>query len=304
MESNHSIMPNSETTEGPSRAFTAKSTMSAGQSTKQRGKSPRTLNYEKAQKFEIWQVARAATAAPWYFEPLKVEKARTLGHIYFTDGGFSRNNNPTRRGQLEIEELHGPNSIGVVVSVGTARKENVSKSSQWWHFVDKAPREIKGMAHNLSDPEQVHEEMQEEQDKKDFTYFRLNHKDGLNLELDRWEPKQGWFNQPAGSKTISVIDNAFGQWASNVATIKDLKDCAETLVECRRRRMYTPKWERFATGARYRCRRHHCGFEVFEGEKFKAHLQDHDISGQELKSEMENCKDRWQYQDSISLHAH
>ena len=298
-------MPNTKTTKGPIRAHTAKSTMSAGQSTRQREKAQRTLNYDKAQRFEIWQVARAATAAPWYFEPLEVEKARASGHIYFTDGGFSRNNNPTRRGQLEIEELHGPDSIGIVVSVGTARQENVDKSSQWWHFVDKLPREMKGMAHNLSDPEQVHEDMQKEQKKQDFAYFRLNHKDGLNIALDRWEPKQRWLNPPAGSKTIKIIDDEFGKWACDLTTINELKSCAETLVECRRRRMYTPKWERFATGARYGCRRHRCGLNVFEGEKFKAHLKkEHNIPERELENEMEYCKDRWQYQDSTTDHAH
>ena len=298
-------MPNPKTIKGPIRAHTARSTMSASQSTRQMEKAPRTLNYEKAQKFEIWQVARAATAAPWYFEPLKVEKARTSGHIYFTDGGFSRNNNPTRRGQLEIEELHGSNSIGIVVSVGTARTENVDRNSQWWRFVNKVPREMKGMAHDLSDPEQVHEDMQKEQEKQDFPYFRLNHRDGLNIELDRWEPKQGWFKPPAGSKTISIIDNAFGRWACDVPTINVLKDCATRLVECRRRRMHTPKWERFATGARYRCRRHRCGLNVFEGEEFKAHLKkEHNIPEEELESEKEYCEDRWQYQDSTTLHTH
>ncbi len=301
---NHSIMPNPKATKGPSRANTEKSKMSVGQTKKQKEKGPRILNYEKAQKFEIWQVARAATAAPWYFEPLKVEKAKTSGHIYFTDGGFSRHNNPTRRGQLEIEELHGPDSVGIVVSVGTARKESVDKGSQWWHFFNKVPREVKGMAQTLSDPEQVHEDMQEEQEKKDFTYFRLNQKNGLNIELDRWEPKQGWFNKSAGSKTINIIDNAFGKWACKIPTIKELEDCAETLVECRRRRMYTPKWERFATGARYRCQRRHCGHEDFECEKFKAHLKEHHIPEQDLEREMEYCKDRWQYQDSTNLHAH
>ena len=39
---------------------------------KKRASQVRFINYEPAQKFEIYQVARAATAAPLYFDPLKI----------------------------------------------------------------------------------------------------------------------------------------------------------------------------------------------------------------------------------------
>ena len=272
--------------------------VSAGPSTRIREKGKRTLNYEKAQEYEIWQVARAATAAPLYFEPLKVEKARETGHILFTDGGFSNTNNPTRRAQLEIEELHGAGSIGIVVSVGTARKKWKDKSSRWLHFFNKIPREMKGMAHELSDPEVVHGDMQREseRDKQQFPYYRLNHPDGLDIDLDCWEPKQSLFNKNAGSKTIETITNAFAHWAGELATIQHLKNCAEILVKCRRKRMNTPKWERFATGARYRCRYERCDREdIFEGNKFEEHLRKHGLPEEELKKEMDYCRDHWRY---------
>src|SRR5205085_1147612 len=82
----------------------------------------RAINYGKAQKFQIWEVARAATAAPLYFEPLKIEIPGNTGHLLFTDGGFNYTNNPTAEGTREIEDLSGSNSIGVVVSIGTARR--------------------------------------------------------------------------------------------------------------------------------------------------------------------------------------
>ena len=279
--------------------------MSAGTSMKIKEKEPRTLNYEKAQELEIWQVARAATAAPFYFEPLKVEKARASGHVLFTDGGFSHTNNPTRRGQLEIEDFHGPGSIGIVVSVGTARKEKKAKGLPGLHFFNKVPREMRDMAHNMSDPEVVHRDMKRERDKQDFTYYRLNDQQGLDIELDCWEPKQGLFNQSAGSKTIKIIEDAFAHWACEAATMQQLRSCAEVLVECRRQRMNTPKWERFATGARYRCHIQRCDLEdFFDGEKFEDHLREHGIPEHKLKEEVAYCKDHWRYQDGSAFEPH
>ena len=246
------------------------------------------LNYGKAQEFEIWQVARAATAAPFFFEPLKVEKARTSGHILFTDGGFSQSNNPTRQAIREIEGLHGPSSIGTVVSVGTARGK---KEDNRFRIV----RFLKSMAFDLSDPEIIHDDIREQATQK-FSYYRLNHPEGLDIELDRWEPK-GPFRKDAGSETITKIDNAFAHWAKQNDTIKHLKSCAEMLVKCRWNRMNTPRWERYATGARYRCRFQGCDLEdFFDGEKFKDHLRDHGRPAHILDKEVEHCKNYWKYQ--------
>ena len=244
------------------------------------------INYGKAQEFEIWQVARAATAAPLFFEPLKVEKARTSGHILFTDGGFSHTNNPTRQAIREIEDLHGRSSIGTVVSVGTARRKKEDNRFRMVRF-------LKSMAFDLSDPETIHDDMQREQG---FPYYRLNHPEGLDIELDRWEPK-GPFSKDTGSQTITTISDAFAHWACQADTIKDLKRCAKTLVKCRWNRMHTPKWERYATGARYRCRFQGCDLEdFFDGDKFKDHLRGHGRSEHNLDREVEHCRYCWKYQ--------
>ena len=304
MLSDHSVTPTSRSTVGPSRVNTG---MSAGASRRRREKESRTLNYEKAQEFEIWQVARAATAAPFYFEPLKVEKNGASGHIRFTDGGFSHTNNPTRRGQLEIEDIHGSDSIGIVVSVGTARKTRENKSSPWLQFFNMAQRKMKDWVHEMTDPEVVHEDMQHERDKQDFLYYRLNDEEGLDVELDSWEPKQSLFTKDAGSETIETMRNAFAHWAIKAETQHQLRECAETLVECRRKRMRTPKWERFATGARYRCRRHRCQRDLedfYDRKKFQDHLREHNLPPeQDLEEEADCCKDQWRYQGRSALHA-
>lgn len=285
---------------GSSRAGTDKSAdlnLRVGEKGKSR------LNYEKAQEFEIWQVARAATAAPLYFEPLKVERARSSGHILFTDGGFSHTNNPTRTGKSEIKVRRGSGSIGIVVSVGTARKKKEENDSAWVRFVNKIPREMRGMAHELSDPEAVHDDMLQEQG---FPYYRLNHPDGLDVELDRWEPKQNFFSKDAGSKTITTIRNAFAHCACDTKIMNQFRSCAMALVDCRRKRMNTSKWERYATGARYQCRVEDCDFEdCYEGDDFREHLRsEHTTPEHYMDQEVDHCKHHWRYQAANDPRAH
>ena len=59
-----------------------------------RTKLSKNIYYENAQKFEIWEVMQAATAAPLYFEQLKIETPASEENMLFMDGGFSYNNNP------------------------------------------------------------------------------------------------------------------------------------------------------------------------------------------------------------------
>ena len=246
------------------------------------------LNFGDAQKFEIWQVARAATAAPLFFEPLKVEMANTSGHILFTDGGFGQNNNPTRQAIREIEGLHGAGSIGIVVSVGTARGKEEDNRFRMVRFINSLVSEH-------TDPEVIHDDIQEQAPQK-FSYYRLNHPEGLDIGLDRWEPR-GPFSKDAGSETIKRITTAFEKWACRGPNINYLKSCARMLVECRWNRMYTPKWERYAIGARYRCRVQGCDLEdFFDGDKFKDHLRGHGRPEYSLDREVDYCKYYWKYQ--------
>ena len=123
-----------------------------------RKKSLDNINYDKAQQLEVWQVARAATAAILYFEPLTIENARAGGSTEFRDGGFSQANNPTRTGKHEIEDLHGYASIDIIVSVGTARK--LVKDAKKKTFFSTIPNLANEFADNATDPEKTHEEIQ------------------------------------------------------------------------------------------------------------------------------------------------
>ena len=289
----------------PSRANTGISTDLEKRARVKRKAGLIEVNYEKAQEFEIWQVARAATAAPFYFEPLKIEKSRTKGHIVFTDGGFSHTNNPTREGKREIEDLHGDTAIGIVVSVGTARKKKENKVNSFFSTIPKSTREFAATA---TDPERIHDDMEREHKMyNEFPYYRLNHPGGLQTELDEWEPKQNLFSKDGGSQTIATITSAFAMWAMQPDNIQQLKDCASALVACRRKRMSTAKWERYATGARFECRYRGCHLEdFFDRKQFRDHLsRDHNLwEVKELEDEERHCRKHWRYQAAGAADRH
>lgn len=264
----------------------------------ERKKSLVYINYEKAQQLEVWQVARAATAAKFYFEPLKIENFRVGGSTEFTDGGFGQANNPTRTGTQEIEELHGYDSIGIVVSIGTARKlkEDAKKAT----FFSTIPGSAREFADAATDPEIIHHNMQRHHDKRhEFPYYRLNHPGGLQTELDEWEPKRKMYNKKdGGAKTIADMEGAFDKWAGNQENIQQLRECAAALVARRRERMSTRKWERYAIGSHFECRVKGCDNGDFNyRDQFQSHLSErHGFEGDYLECQMRQRRKHWRYQ--------
>ncbi|KAI9685599.1 MAG: hypothetical protein M1822_004457 [Bathelium mastoideum] len=76
----------------------------------------------------VWQVARAITAAPTYFDPLfsqsvTNDRRRKFRHA---DGAPLGQNNPAIGGVERFYELHSPHSLGTISSIGTAQR-----SFQW-----------------------------------------------------------------------------------------------------------------------------------------------------------------------------
>ena len=262
-----------------------------------RKKSLDNINYDKAQQLEVWQVARAATAAKLYFEPLRIENARAGGFTEFRDGGFSQANNPTRTGKHEIEDLHGYTSIDIIVSVGTARKlvEEAKKET----FFSTIPNLANEFAATATDPEKTHDEMKRDQRRNKFPYYRLNDPGGLKIDLDEWEPKSRTYNKKkSGIQTIADMKSSFAEWAAKLENIKTLQECATALVARRRKRMSTNKWERYATGSQFTCGFRGCDpGDFFHRHQFNAHLKKHhNVEDNELEAETRRRRKNWRYQ--------
>ena len=265
----------------------------------QRRESLDNNNYEKAQQLEVWEVARAATAAKLYFEPLRIENRRAEGFTKFEDGGFSQANNPTRTGMHEIEDLHANGSVGTIVSVGTARK--LKEDVEGKTFFSTLPNLAREFADTVTDPETTHREMKRDQAMYDFPYYRLNHPGGLKTELDEWKPKNRMYNKKkSGEKTIADMESAFDRWAAKTDNIDQLQKCAAALVARRRERMNTDAWERYATGSHFTCGVRGCDpGDFFHRHQFEHHLQKHhDLKDDELKAEVDRRRKYWRYQSA------
>ena len=253
------------------------------------------INYEKAQQLEVWQVARAATAAKFYFEPLEIDTVG--GFATFQDGGFSRANNPTRTGKQEIEDLNGKSSVGIIVSVGTARKlKQDPKKATFFSTIAAAAREF---ADTATDPEEIHKDMMREHIGS-FPYYRLNDPGGLQTELDEWEPKRRMYNKKqGGEETIATMENAFTRWAADPDNTKQLQKCAAALVARRKGRTSSPsRWERYATGSHFICRQKCVLGECNDRDEFTRHLKEsHSFEeGIDLEEELKECRRHWRYQ--------
>lgn len=293
-------------TGGSSKVLTGfRSKVSTGVSTESSVSKPQPparkgTNYEAAQGLEIWQVARAATAADFYFKPWI--HRRSPKPMLLTDGGFGPDNNPTERARQEIEDLHDTGSTDVIVSVGTARKIEPETAKSLFTL----PQRIRKIVTELTDPEQVHDRMvdmvkkhnESQGSEHPLNYYRLNHPGGLQVELDEWQPRKNKTKTASGSRTVTKITNDFNAYLTEEGIRSEIKDCAAKLVKRRQARSGTREWEHFATVAKYRCCWKGCYLEDFSNDKdLEQHLRTKhsEFNPGDLVDE---CRERWKYQEN------
>ena len=239
---------------------------------------------------QIWQVARAATAAPYYFKEIVFRPNGSNDRIHYSDGGFGTTNNPTDVAMEEINLLHGAKKLGVILSVGTARADNPSVGQSFRAHTETAYQ-------IATDPNTIHKFMSK---RTDIQYWRLNDEGGLNIPLDHWKPSH--FMSKTGRKTISIIRNRFAIWLrENRDVIDKFNTCAAELVRRRRKRaQHTHLWERYATGvSKIQCKNRECRQDV----RYFAHRGKFDEHWREVHGDDEdatNWRDplvtEWRYQ--------
>ena len=244
-------------------------------------------NLGGASNLAIWEVARATSAAPGYFPPIKIKTGNRSEVIQFKDGGFG-SNNPSEEAYRDIIHKHGDSShMGPFISIGTGitplemfskRSDNLSTA---WVNIKTAIRlpsrtlnahvNMDWLA-NLDDVER-------------FPYFRFD--GGLDLGevgLGEWEShsftritgKDG----TSGRKTLKKIETAVAVYLQRRDVQKDLKECAELLVKRRRLRARNASdWDRYASYSHYECDVKGCQKRrVNTAHEFKEHLlRDHKL---------------------------
>lgn len=273
---------------------------------KQTQEDPRPLPFGEAQNFRIWEVARAATAAPTVFKKIKIKhqpvsqskKVKEREFYRFSDGGFAGFNNPTMEAYKEIKTLHGSKNgarIAIVVSIGTAKPTKHRSGQTVRVTANKA-------VDRSTDVEEVAKRMKETAGKtRGLRYFRFNETGadrGCNVKLDEWKPSKpskltSWLRKKKpGEDTLAAIDKCFEEWYSAVPEEGEksnqtlIEECAEKLVRIRRDRiLLRSRWERYATGAHYYCDQKNCEAEFQYRHLYNRHLNDHGEGDQDDDSE-------------------
>lgn len=206
----------------------------------------------------------------------------------FEDAGFSRDNNPCQELYREIQYHHGEKMPIILVSVGTARPRE--------EFLgDGALSHIRRGLQRLGNPEEVHENLEADKDSGKYSYYRLNDEGGIKIEMDEWKPRK------VGSDTIEKMRTEFRSWLQREGVEDKFRECAKHLVELRRVRMTTPRWERFALGQYFVCQVQHCPKDRDNSWLDRADFENHlrrehaEEDYEDLDTALENCRQVWRY---------
>ncbi|GAM85324.1 hypothetical protein ANO11243_033290 [Dothideomycetidae sp. 11243] len=216
-----------------------------------------------ADPFEIWQVTRATSAAPLYFDMLEVEVDGQLrGH---KDGGI-RENNPAGAAWTEFSSLYYPKQKpALLLSIGTGRTNTPADGFMsalpwpWGHF-----RLFRKVAENISvipnllvkytESEGQHQTMLAYGEGESTWYKRLNVSSGLdNMPLDSWVKGEYHGEVVPGGSSLKRMEDATNEYLARevdrrfetfAAPKVMIKHAAEKLVRIRRARkkMGGPRW--------------------------------------------------------------
>ena len=246
---------------------------------------------------EVWQVACAATAAPIYFKPFSLTSPRG-GNVEYTDGSLGHDNNPTMVAKNDILGLYQEDSLGVVVSVGTARKKLDARVHK------EGPMAAIGVGnrvvHTATNPEAHHKKIAGDLAEgfgPQFSYYRLNDPGGLDMDLDEWEPKKSSSSKKSGSETLEAMRTRFNEWYGDRAVNEKFKKCARELVKCRQLRSKTLRWEQYAMGLNnVSCTMNDCNIGFITSEKYKEHLRNtHGYTKRQSEVAFQNLSQHWRY---------
>lgn len=232
--------------------------------------------YGPADRTQIYKVARATSAAPGFFEPILIDGSPHL------DGAI-RANNPSLQVIDEVSDKEDSRVPALALSIGTGKKSQAnhalqaratelsrvnggSRPTRWkiikYHLSSLLVRPMQQMTET--------EETVRGWNKKCSAiqggpitnpwWYRLNVDNGLgDVKLDQWIPRKG------GESTLSDITRYTEAYLGKEEVKNDVRRIAETLVEKRRKRVRTERWERFAMDVVYQCHDHHLEADTREG---------------------------------------
>lgn len=274
--------------------------------------------------FAAWKVARATTAAPFFFKPLEIGsddevvnhrpsirlvprnragglneqqdatkgKSQAMRTVSLIDASFSRASNPSMEVLEELKRSFGdgPKEIANWVSIGTGR--STSRPGTFSTFSSILKKATSG----VGDPVSEHERMA---GLREFDYYRLDEPNGLaGIDMDDWKPRR---SPDSGAETIKTMQAAFNKWVAIPANQTAVQKAAKSLVEIRRARTSDiSMWERFALGRLFFCPARDCYLDPDETwhyrDPFIQHLQTvHGYNEDQVREAVGTCHRDWEY---------
>lgn len=214
----------------------------------------------------IWQVARATSAAPRYFESIKINGKKHL------DGGMFANN-PSLFALKEVRQKHG-RPPALFLSIGTGKRNDNSTAEppsvrlrdfayteriddqRRKQFLKKYLEIGKHWKNSMTDTEG-------ELGTSGWIGFceaiGLKERHRLNVDEDIAEiPLDDWRPSNTGQATLAKITEATEIYLNGNDIQKTLDHVAKELVRIRRKRAETERWEEFALDVTYRCPGEEC----------------------------------------------
>jgi predicted acylesterase/phospholipase RssA len=196
----------------------------------------------------VWRCARATSAAPTYFSRVEIDG------LYYRDGAISGANNPVDHAYREIKRMHPGHEPLVIISVGTGEKDRKDIDSTGGAATDT--RDLwalrKHFKQGVQNSENIHENFESANDERHDAahYFRFNIPTALeNGHANRSNSssiKLGEWKGLRGAETIHNMTEDVQSWLRLERNRIQLENCAQLLVDTRRRRQITERWERFA----------------------------------------------------------
>jgi hypothetical protein len=254
---------------------------------KARKRTQTLRNHGDTHALPIWQVARATSAAPGYFPPIRIQKGNGPGMITFKDGGFG-SNNPSEEAYYEVVYKHGGMvNMGPFISIGTGitalnmfgdgkrggKRTNLKNAIANLRTATKLPSRT-AKAHEtmirLSNQDGVER----------FPYYRFDGGKRLGeIGLGEWKGHKftaltGRDKTP-GCKTIEKLYVTTAAYLQRRDVQKDLMECAKILVERRRlRTRNTSSWDRYASFSYFLCEYKGCQTRhVNTAQDFRDHVR-------------------------------
>ena len=280
------------------------------QRSKSRGRSGTIGTYGDAVALPIWQVARATSAAPTYFRPIKISN-NEHGSVTFKDGGFG-SNNPSEEAYNDIIEKHGGISqkMGPFISIGTGippieffskKKGNLNNAITNLKAALRLPSRTVGVHHRM-------ERHANYDNKKCFPYFRFDGGERLGeIALDEWKGHRlTWLTGKDKEPGFTTLEKMFVATAAYLAEPKvqqDLTECARILVRRRRLRVRnSSEWDRYAAFSYYDCNVQGCDrTRSNKADDFREHLRRYHqkIAEKEMEQRVRECRHvYWKYRSN------